>query len=119
MISEREVLIQLPNGFSCLPTKATHTSKKLINTQCGPGEVHLTDEKGIQVCLSLDKASAACGEGYRAVKHGEDFVCRQERISVHCPEGFVLTFTDISPACVPELGLILFTNTISNNIIEV
>ena len=104
MISEREVLIQLPNGFSCVPTKATLTSKKQINTQCGPGEVPLTDEKGIQVCLSLDKASDACGEGYRAVKLGEEFVCRQERISVHCPEGFVLTFTGISPACVPELG---------------
>ena len=71
------------------------------------------------MCLSLDKASDACGEGYRAVKQGEGFVCRQERISVHCPEGFVLTFTGISPACVPEIGLKLIMNTISNNIIEV
>ena len=68
----------------------------------------LTDEKGLRVCLSLDRASAACGKGYKAVKNGDEFVCRKKKLNLRCPKEFVLSFTGVTPACVREMGLKLF-----------
>ena len=106
LFSETEVLIRLPDGFTCISMK--RSAKKQHEPQCGPHEAALTNEKGLRLCVSLDSASTACGEGYKAVKLDSQFVCRKERINLRCQEGFVLSFDGETPACVSETGLNIF-----------
>ena len=72
--------------------------------QCNNKEVQFTDVNGYQVCISLDMASGHCGEGYKAMKKGQEFVCRKHKLDLHCPQGYVLSFDGEKPACVSEIG---------------
>ena len=101
--SESQVLIRLADGFSCVSMKGTSSKKHQIPL-CGFNEVQLTDENGYKVCISLDRATMQCGVGYKAVKIGQEFICRKQKLDLHCPKGFVLSFDGDTPACVSEIG---------------
>ena len=80
------------------------TSKNNEVPRCHSNEVRFTGENGFEVCITLHMASAHCGEGYKAMKTGREFVCRKQKVDIECPQGYVLLFDGETPACVSEVG---------------
>ena len=79
-------------------------SKKQTNPRCNNNEVQFTDENGNLVCISQDMASDLCGEGYKAIGKGQGFLCRKQKMDLHCPKEYVLSFDGETPACVSDTG---------------